>query len=371
MASQLFTPIQLRDLTLANRIVIAPMCQYSAEEGSATDWHLLHLGHLSLSGAGLLMIEATGVEAIGRITHRDLGLYSDANEAALKRVLAACRRYGNTPIGIQLAHAGRKASTRPPFEGGTPLAANENPWQTVGPSPIPFDEGWHTPLPLDRAGMERIREAFVATAARVLRLGIDLVELHSAHGYLLHEFLSPLSNQRGDAYGGSLENRMRFPLEVAAALRAAWPAQKPLGVRISATDWVEGGLTVDESIVYARALKEIGYDYICCSSGANAAKARIPATPGYQVPFAERIRKEAGIATRAVGLIVAPRHAEAIVASGQADMVALARGILDDPRWPWHAGEVLGGEAAYPPQYFRTRAATWPGAKQRELLAAE
>jgi 2,4-dienoyl-CoA reductase-like NADH-dependent reductase (Old Yellow Enzyme family) len=363
MTSQLFTPIALRGLTLPNRIVVAPMCQYSAIDGSATDWHILHLGSMAVAGPGLMMIEATGVEAAGRITPGCTGLYSDDNEAAMKRAIDACRAYGKAPVGIQLAHAGRKASCNVPWEGGLPLAADKGAWQTFGPSAIPFDAGWHTPKALDRAGMDRIKEAFVQAAKRSERLGLDLIEMHSAHGYLMHEFLSPFSNQRTDEYGGSLENRMRFPLEVAKALRAAWPAEKPFGVRLSASEWMEGGFSLDEAVIYSRALKALGCDYICVSSGGNAAKARIPFTANYQVPFAARIRREAGIATRAVGLIADPHQAEAILTEGEADMVALARGFLDDPHWVWHAAEALGAEATYPPQYLRSKPATWPGAK--------
>jgi 2,4-dienoyl-CoA reductase-like NADH-dependent reductase (Old Yellow Enzyme family) len=363
MTSQLFTPIALRGLTLPNRIVVAPMCQYSAIDGSATDWHILHLGSFAVAGPGLVMIEATGVEAAGRITPGCTGLYSDANEAAMKRAIDACRAYGKAPIGIQLAHAGRKASCNVPWEGGLPLAADKGAWQTVGPSAIPFDESWHTPKALDRAGMDKIKAAFVQAAKRSERLGLDLIEMHSAHGYLFHQFLSPFSNHRTDEYGGSLENRMRFPLEVAAALRAAWPAEKPFGVRISASEWMEGGFSLDEAVIYCRALKALGCDYICVSSGGNAAKARIPLAANYQVPFAARIRREAGIATRAVGLIADPHQAEAILTEGEADMVALARGFLDDPHWVWHAAEALGAEATYPPQYLRSKRASWPGAK--------
>lgn len=362
MSSQLFTPLAMRGLTFPNRIAIAPMCQYSAVDGSATDWHVLHLGSLSLSGAGVLMIEATGVEPEGRITPGCLGLWSDANEAALASALKACRKWGNTPIGIQLAHAGRKASTDVPWRGGKPLKPEEGAWETVSASAVPFDDGWHTPKALDRAGMARIKAAFVAAAKRSMRLGIDLIEMHSAHGYLMHQFLSPISNRRTDEYGGSLANRMRFPLEVAAALREVWPADKPLGVRVSASEWLDGGFSIDEAVVYCRELKEIGVDYICVSSGGNAAKARIPLGPGYQVPLAARIRKEAGIVTRAVGLIVDPHHAESIVAGGEADIVALARGFLDNPHWSWHAAEALGASAAYPPQYLRSKPAVWPGA---------
>jgi 2,4-dienoyl-CoA reductase-like NADH-dependent reductase (Old Yellow Enzyme family) len=363
MTSQLFTPIALRGLTLPNRIVVAPMCQYSAIDGSATDWHILHLGSLAVAGPGLVMIEATGVEAAGRITPGCTGLYSDANEAAMKRAIAACRAYGKAPIGIQLAHAGRKASCHVPWEGGTPLEADKGAWQTIGPSAIPFDAGWHTPKALDRAGMDKVKAAFVQAAARSERLGLDLIEMHSAHGYLMHQFLSPFSNQRTDEYGGSLENRMRFPLEVAKALRAVWPADKPFGVRISASEWMEGGFSLDEAVIYCRELKALGCDYICVSSGGNAAKARIPFIANYQVPFAARIRRETGIATRAVGLIADPHQAESILVEGEADMVALARGFLDDPHWVWHAAEALGAEATYPSQYLRSKPATWPGAK--------
>jgi 2,4-dienoyl-CoA reductase-like NADH-dependent reductase (Old Yellow Enzyme family) len=363
MTSQLFTPIALRGLTLPNRIVVAPMCQYSAIDGSATDWHIMHLGSMAVAGPGLVMIEATGVEAAGRITPGCTGLYSDENETAMKRAIDACRAYGKAPVGIQLAHAGRKASCHVPWEGGTPLAPGKGAWQTFGPSAIPFDEGWHTPKALDRAGMDRIKAAFVQGAKRSERLGLDLIEMHSAHGYLMHQFLSPFSNHRTDEYGGSLENRMRFPLEVAKALRAAWPAEKPFGVRISASEWMEGGFTLDEAVIYSSALKALGCDYICVSSGGNAAKARIPFTANYQVPFAARIRREAGIATRAVGLIADPHQAEAILTEGEADMVALARGFLDDPHWVWHAAEALGAEATYPPQYLRSKPTTWPGAK--------
>jgi 2,4-dienoyl-CoA reductase-like NADH-dependent reductase (Old Yellow Enzyme family) len=363
MPSELFTPIALRNLTLANRIVVSPMCQYSADDGSANDWHMMHLGSLAVSGAGLLMIEATAVEREGRITHGCLGLYSDNNELALAHVIAACRRFGNTPIGIQIAHAGRKGSAQRPWDGGAPLKPEENPWETVAPSAIPMAEGWHTPRAASAEDLARIRDAFAATARRAARLGLDLVEIHSAHGYLLHEFLSPISNRRTDAYGGNRENRMRFPLEVAEAVRAAWPADKPMGARITGTDWIEGGFTVEDAVVYAEALKARGIDYVCVSSGGISLKASIPLGPGYQVPLARKVKRGTGIATRAVGLIVDPHQAERIVASGEADMVALARGFLDDPRWVWHAADALGATAARPPQYARTRRDQWPGAK--------
>lgn len=362
MTSPLFTPITLRELRLTNRIAVSPMCQYSAEEGSANDWHLLHLGSLAVGGAGLLMIEATAVEERGRISLGCLGLYSDANESALARVAAACRRFGNTPLGIQLAHAGRKGSATRPWQGIRALTAAEGAWPTLAPSALPLDEGWPAPQALDAAAIERLVESFVAATRRAARIGLDLVELHCAHGYLLHQFLSPIANRRSDSYGGSLENRMRLPLRIAAAVRAAWPAGKPMGARITGTDWLDGGFTVEDAVVFAGALKQVGCDYVCVSSGGIVTKAPIPVGPGYQLGLAERVRRDAGLPTRAVGLIAEPRQAEAAIASGQADMVALARAFLDDPRWVWHAAETLGAEAAMPPQYARVRADLWPGA---------
>ncbi|MFI4987731.1 MAG: NADH:flavin oxidoreductase/NADH oxidase [Alphaproteobacteria bacterium] len=373
MTSALFSPLTLGALTLANRVAVAPMCQYSADDGSATDWHLQHLGHLSLSGAALLMIEATAVERHGRITLGCLGLYSDANEAALKRVLELLRNVGSrAAIGIQLAHAGRKGSAQPPWDGGKALAAAAGAYPTAAPSALPFDAAWHTPEALDAAGIARIKDAFVAAARRAVRLGLDVVELHAAHGYLLQEFFSPLANRRVDAYGGDLEGRMRLPLEIAAALRELWPRERVLGARISGSDWLEGGATIEDAVIFARRLRALGLDYVCVSSGGVVPKA-VPGSlvPGYQVPLAARVRSESGIATRAVGLIVDPHHAEEIVASGQADMVALARGFLDNPRWMWHAAEALGAEVAYPPQYARAQAKLWPGARLARPPLAE
>jgi NADPH2 dehydrogenase len=361
-ASRLFAPITLGGVALANRIAVSPMCQYSAIDGSATDWHLQHLGSLSMSGAGLLILEATAVEPEGRITPRCLGLYSDANEAALEPIIALCRRWGTSRLGIQLAHAGRKASAKIPWEGGSPLGPDEGAWWTFAPSKIPFDDDWPAPQELDDAGLARIRDAFVVAARRANRLGFDLVELHGAHGYLLHSFVSPIANQRDDRYGGSLANRMRFPLEVAAAVRAVWPRDKALGMRITGSDWIPGTLTPEDAAVYAGELKAIGLDYVCVSSGGISPKARIAVAPGYQVPFAEIVRKTSGIAVQAVGMIADPHQAEAIVAEGRADCVALARGFLDNPRWAWHAADALGAKIACPPQYERSRPNLWPGA---------
>ncbi len=362
MPSHLFSPITIGGVTLANRIAVSPMCQYSAIDGSANDWHVQHLGSLSLSGAGVVIVEATAVEAAGRITPNCLGLYSDANEAALERVLATCRRWGNTRMGIQLAHAGRKASVHVPWHGGKPLTAAEGGWQRAGASPIAFDEGWPTPLTLDDVGLAGVRDAFAIAAQRADRLGFDLVELHGAHGYLLHSFLSPISNRRDDRYGGGIDNRMRFPLEVAAAVRAVWPRDKALGMRITGSDWVEGGLTAADAAVFAAALKGFGLDYVCVSSGGISPQARVVVGPGYQVPFAETVKAAGTISVQAVGMIANPHQAEAIIADRRADWIALARGFLDDPRWAWHAADALGAEIACPPQYARSRPALWPGA---------
>ncbi|MHB1677943.1 MAG: NADH:flavin oxidoreductase/NADH oxidase [Sulfuriferula sp.] len=353
--TQLFSPFNLGKLALKNRIVIAPMCQYSAENGDATDWHTIHLGQLALSGAALLILEATAVEAIGRISPADLGLWSDANEIALKKVLSAIRKYSSIPIAIQLAHAGRKASCNKPWEGGQQIPPGAGGWQTVAPSARPFRAEEPAPEMLDHGGLQRILDAFVLAAQRAHRLGIQGIELHAAHGYLLHQFLSPLSNARTDEYGGSLENRMRYPLAVFDAVRAATPSDVPVGVRISATDWVDGGWDIAQSIAFGHALREHGCAYIHVSSGGLSPNQQIAVSPSYQVPFAEKIRTETGLPTMAVGLITEPEQAEAIIAEGQADFVSLARGMLYDPRWPWHAAAKLGAEVDAPPQYWRSQ----------------
>jgi 2,4-dienoyl-CoA reductase-like NADH-dependent reductase (Old Yellow Enzyme family) len=362
MTARLFTPITLGGVTLPNRIVVAPMCQYSADDGCMSDWHMAHLGSLACSGAGLLMVEATGVTREGRISHGCTGLYSDHNEAAMKRVLEVCRGMTRSPIGIQLAHAGRKASTQVPWLGGKPLAAGESPWPTVAPSALAFGEGWHVPHELSEAEIQVLIDAFVAAARRAAAIGFDVVEIHSAHGYLVHQFLSPLANRRADRYGGSLENRMRFGLEVARAVRAVWPGERALGARITASDWAEGGFGPADAVVYARELQAAGLDYVCVSSGGLVAHQRIKVEPGYQVGFAAQVKRAVPIAVRAVGMIAEPDQAERIVASGQADMVALARGLLDNPRWVWHAAERFGVAIEYPPQYARCHPSLWPGA---------
>ena len=356
--SALFSPIKLRGLTLKNRVVVSPMCQYSADNGVATDWHFTHINNLALSGASMFCIEATHVEAIGRITPGCLGLYSDACEAALKPILSSVRKHSSTAIAMQLAHAGRKASSARPWDGGQLIPQSEGGWQTVAPSALPHKEGEAAPLALDAAGLKRIRDAFVDSAKRAARLGIDAIELHGAHGYLMHQFLSPISNRRTDEYGGSLENRMRFPLEIYDAVRAVFPHDKPVGMRVSSTDWVEGGWDLAQTIEFASALKARGIDWIDASSGGVSPLQKIPLGPGYQVQFADAIKRETGLPTMAVGLITEARHAEEIVASGKADMVALARGLLYDPRWGWHAAAEIGGEVEAPPQYWRSQPST-------------
>ncbi|WP_028535005.1 NADH:flavin oxidoreductase/NADH oxidase [Paludibacterium yongneupense] len=351
--SQLFSQYRIGRLALKNRIVIAPMCQYSAVDGAAGDWHRMHLGHLAVSGAGLLILEATAVAPEGRISNRDLGLWSDETEHALRQVVTSVRTFSDIPLAIQLGHAGRKASAQLPWEGGRRLPVSEGGWQVLAPSAVAYGPDEDAPLALDAAGLEQIRADFAAAARRAARLGFAAVELHGAHGYLLHQFLSPLSNHREDAYGGSLENRMRFPLEVMAEVRAAFPAERPVGIRISATDWVAGGWDLEQSLEFARRLRTLGCDFIHVSSGGLSPEQQIVLGSGYQLPFAERIRRETGMTTIGVGLITEPEEAEAAVAQGRADLVALGRAMLYDPRWPWHAAARLGASVEAPPQYWR------------------
>jgi 2,4-dienoyl-CoA reductase-like NADH-dependent reductase (Old Yellow Enzyme family) len=359
MSSALFSPIKLAGLPLANRIVVAPMCQYSADDGCANDWHLMHLGMLANSGAALVVVEATHVERSGRITHGCMGLYSDDNEMALVRVIAQVRRLGTAKFGIQIAHSGRKGSAHRPWEGGGALKAGADPWQTMAASPIPYGENWHTPREVTEEDMERVRNAFVSAAQRALRIGFDEIELHMAHGYLAHGFMSPVSNKRTDQYGGAFENRLRFPLSIAKAVRAIVPKDIPLGARITGSDWRPDGLTPDDAVAIAKALKGEGLDFICVSSGGVTADTRTPTTPSYNVPIAARVKKEAGITTRTVGMILKPEQAEEIIARGQADQVSLARAFLDDPHWGWHAAKALSAEVARPPQYARAGPKLW------------
>ncbi len=353
---KLFEPLQIGNLTLANRIVIAPMCQYSAENGCMNDWHQIHLGQLALSGAALLTIEASAVLPEGRITYGDVGLYDDATEAAMAGVIESVRRWSDMPIAIQLAHAGRKASCDLPWKGGLQIAPSEpNGWQTEAPSAVSFLPEENAPVALDREGLAKVRDAFVAATVRAARLGIDVIQLHGAHGYLLHEFLSPLSNRREDEYGGSLENRMRFPLEVYDAVRAAFPAERAVTMRVSGTDWAEGGWDSEQTVAFAKALEARGCSAIHVSSGGNTPAQQIPVGPSYQVPLARAVKQAVSIPVVAVGLITEFEQAEAIIGTGDADMIALARTILYDPRWPWHAAAHLGGKVKAPNQYLRSQ----------------
>ncbi len=349
----LFDPFALRGLALANRIVVSPMCQYSADEGRAGDWHLAHWAQMLQSGAALFVVEATAVTRDGRITHGCLGLYDDACERAFTDVVARARRLApSAPVAVQLAHAGRKGSSAAPWDGGAPLSGPLA-WPTLAPSAVAFDAGHPVPRALDASGLAAIREAFADAARRAHRAGIDAIEVHMAHGYLLHEFLSPLSNVRDDAYGGTRERRMRFPLEVFDAVREAFPADRPVGVRVSATDWVEGGWALDDTIALARELAARGCDFVDVSSAGISPAQRVEAKPGLHVPFARAIREATRVPTIVVGLVTEPVHADAIVANGDADLVALARGMLWNPHWPWHAAKALGAKVAVPHQYLR------------------
>ena len=351
MSSRLFTPIELSGLQLANRVVVAPMCQYSANEGTMSDWHLAHLGQFAMTGPGLIIIEATGVEAVGRITHGCCGLYSDENEAAMKRVISFCKSVGDSKIGIQLGHAGRKASTERPWEGGNALKSDA--WQTCAPSAIAFTDGWHTPKALEDDGLARVKQAFVNAAQRAVRMGIEAIEIHGAHGYLLHQFLSPISNQRTDKYGGSLENRMRYPLEIFDAVKSVVPSDMPILVRVSATDWVEGGWDIDQTIRFAKALDAAECAAIHVSSGGNSLAQKIELGYGYQTDLAKKIRDQVKMPVIAVGMITDPMQAETILRTGQADLIALAREFLRDPHWTWRAAKALRSASSVPDQYGR------------------
>jgi 2,4-dienoyl-CoA reductase-like NADH-dependent reductase (Old Yellow Enzyme family) len=348
----LFDPLPLRSLTLRNRIAVSPMCQYSSEDGFANDWHLVHLGSRAVGGAGLVVMEATAVEPRGRISPADTGIWKDDHIEWLSRIAGFLRRQG-AAAGLQLAHAGRKASTRPPFSGHGVMPPSEGGWQPVAPSPLPFQPGDDAPAALSTAEIRRIVDAFAAGARRALAAGFQLVEVHGAHGYLIHQFLSPLSNCRTDEYGGAFDNRVRLALEVVRAVRRVWPDDLPVFFRVSATDWVDGGWTLDDSVALARRLHETGVDLIDCSSGGLSPLQKISLGPGYQVPFADRIRRDAEIATGAVGMITTPEQADQIIRSRQADLVLLARQFLRDPYFPLHAAQALGIEPKPPAQYLR------------------
>jgi NADPH2 dehydrogenase len=362
--SKLFEQAQIGGLTLANRIVVSPMCQYSAVDGIVQAWHLVHLGAMMTSGAGLVIMEATAVTQEGRGTHRCTGLYNDAQEAALSRMVSQLRECSPAALGIQLTHTGRKASTRtiPDRWRGEPLPPEEGAWKPAAPSAIAYDEGWQTPHELDEAGIRDLIAAFAASAERALRAGFDLVEIHGAHGYLIHSFLSPITNKRADAWGGSRENRNRFAIEIARAVRSVWPRYKALGFRLNSTDWVEGGSTLEDAVELASILEEEGIDYVVMSAGNTAPGIKLPAaSPGHQTPFTEAVKARCGITTMAVGMILHPQQAEDIVASGKADFVAIARAVLDNPHWGLHAAATLGEDVPYPPQYLRARPNNWLG----------
>lgn len=359
--SCLFTPLTIAGATLTNRIVVSPMCMYSANDGCASPWHHMHLGTLAASGAGLVMVEATAVERPGRITHSCLGLYSDANEFELARLLTFCRTVTTAKFGIQLGHSGRKGSSSRPWDGGASLEAHQEPWVTFAPtSQDPLKSN-----ACDSADLQRIRQAFVSAAERAVRIGFDVIELHAAHGYLLHQFLSPLVNQRTDEYGGSLENRMRFPLEVFEAVRDAVPVHVALGARVTGTDWIDGGIVVEECVTFARELEKRGCDFLDVTTG-GVARASIPVSPGYQVEYASKVKAVVQIPVFAVGMIVTAKQAEDILASGAADAVALARAFIDNPHWPYEAARVLGAELPYPDQYARAKPALWAGSALKD-----
>jgi 2,4-dienoyl-CoA reductase-like NADH-dependent reductase (Old Yellow Enzyme family) len=352
--SRLFSPLTIRQVTIRNRLFVSPMCQYSSNDGLPTDWHMVHLGSRAVGGAGLVMVEATAVSSEGRISPLDSGIWSDAHTDAFRSIARFIKEQG-AAAAIQIAHAGRKASTDAPWNGGKAVAAGAGGWQPIGPSAIPFSPASPPPRAMSLEDLDKVANQFAQAARRAVSAGFDVIEIHMAHGYLLHEFLSPLSNHRGDEYGGSLENRMRFPLRVAGGVRDVLPKDKPLFVRISATDWVDGGWDLEQSIVLAKELKKMGVDLIDCSSGGSAPGAKVPVGPGYQVPFSEAIRRDAQIATGAVGLITDAKQAEQILADGQADAVLMARELLRDPYWPLHAAAELGVDIAWPKQYDRAK----------------
>jgi 2,4-dienoyl-CoA reductase-like NADH-dependent reductase (Old Yellow Enzyme family) len=352
--SVLFSPLTLRSITFRNRIFVSPMCQYSSRDGIPTNWHLVHLGSRAVGGAGLVMVEATSVSPEGRISPEDSGIWNDAHTDAFRPIARFIQEQGAVP-GIQLAHAGRKGSCSVPWHGGGPLGTDEGGWQPLAPSAVPFDVGHPVPKAMTMEEMDLVESQFRAATRRALAAGFQVVELHMAHGYLLHEFLSPLANQRKDEYGGSLENRLRFPLQVARGVREEWPKDLPLFARISVVDWIAGGWDHDQSVMLARQLKQIGFDLIDCSSGFAVPNEPVPFGPGFQVPFAARIRAEIGIASGAVGFITDPAQAEQIVATGQADVVLLARQMLRDPYWPLHAAKALHVETVWPNQYLRAQ----------------
>ncbi len=364
MAIRLFEPIEIRALKLPNRIVVEPMTQFSADDGVAGDWHIMHLGQFAVSGAAMVLTESCYVEAIARNNPACLSLYTDAQEAGVGRIATFFKRYGSAAFGVQLCHGGRKASSKPHWEGGGKLGLDEGGYEAVAPSPVPIKPGWPAPRELSVPEIQAIVDMFAESAVRAARAGCDVIELHGAHGYLIHEFLSPITNRRGDAYGGSLDNRMRFGLEVFEAVRAAWPEAKPLGMRISATDWVPGGWDMEGSLAFAQRLDALGCDFIDVSSGGLSPEQKIESGPGYQTGFAAAIKQTVKMKVITVGQITDPRQAETILRTGQADMIGLARIMLFNPRWPWKAAHELGAEVDYAKQYERAHPSRWaiPGA---------
>ena len=364
MAIRLFEPLDLRGVTLQNRIVVEPMTQFSASAGVAGDWHLMHLGQFAVSGAALVFTESTYITAEARNAPESLSIYTDEQEAALARIIGFFHKHSPAKFGVQLCHGGRKASSRPHWVGGGPLPISEGGYEAVAPSPVPIREGWPVPRPISHDEIPSIIEMFIAAAVRAHRAGADVLELHGAHGYLIHQFLSPITNRRNDEYGGSAENRMRFGLEIFEAVRAVWPQDKPLGIRVSATDWAEGGWTVEETIAFARRLDAMGCDFMDVSSGGLTGAQKVETGPGYQTVFAAAIKAQVGMRIITVGQISNPHQAESILRTGQADLIGLARPILFNPRWPWMAAEELGAKAFYPPQYERAQPNKWrlPGA---------
>jgi 2,4-dienoyl-CoA reductase-like NADH-dependent reductase (Old Yellow Enzyme family) len=361
MASKLFSDFKLGPVKLKNRIVVSPMCQYSAVQGQANDWHLMHYGNLSIGAGGLLMFEATHVSSQGRITHDCLGLYDDETENTLRRVVDFCKEFGQAKLGIQLAHAGRKASAKTPMQGGTSLNADEKPWETIAPSDLPFADGWHTPKVMSVEDLDRVKLEFVASASRAVRLGFDVIELHAAHGYLLNQFTSPLSNKRTDQYGGSdVFNRLKYPLEIFEAIKSVIPSDVALGARISGSDWVEGGLDPEEMIIFARELENRGCHFVDVTSGQLDARQQIKLAPGFNLPFSKKVKIETKMAAMGVGMITTPIQAEEAIETGSADLIAIARGALDDPRWAWHAAKELNVDLeSYTPNYQRCHPTVW------------
>jgi 2,4-dienoyl-CoA reductase-like NADH-dependent reductase (Old Yellow Enzyme family) len=359
MKSHLFSEYKLGPVMLENRIVVSPMCQYMAEDGSANDWHLMHYGNMSIGAGGLIMFEATHVSSVGRITHKCLGLYSDQNEQALKRVVDFCRTHGRAKLGIQLAHSGRKGSAKTPMEGMSSLGKDDSPWETLAPSALPFADGWRTPKAMQKEDLERVKQEFLSAAIRAVRLGFDVIELHAAHGYLLNQFLSPLSNHRTDEYGGAAENRMRFPLEILDALKQTIPASVALGARISGTDWVDGGISEDDMVEFTAALEARGCDFVDVTSGQLDPRQQIPFAPGFNLPFSKKVKSSAKIAAMGVGMITNPLQAEDAIATGSADLIAIARAAMDDPRWAWHAARDLDAPIEYAKNYQRCHPSVW------------